>query len=391
MIKKFLMTPGPTQVPPQVLSAMARPVIHHRTSEYSELFARVNENLKYVYQTGNEILSFASSGTGAMESAVINLCSPGDDVLIAACGKFGERWRDLAQVYGLAVEFHEYEYGEAVNPDDISRSLEANPRIKAVFVTHSETSTGVVNDMQAIGAVVEDSDAVLVSDSISGLGSAEIKTDDWQIDVVVSGSQKALMIPPGLAFVSVSGKAWELAAKARSPRFYFDWLKARKALGQAKPTTPFTPPVSLMVGLDAALGLIREEGLEALFHRHIIMGRACRAAIRSMGLELFSPDDDSSSSVTAVKVPENVDESRLRTHIRDVYGVQLAGGQGPVKGKIIRIGHCGYYNYSDIIVAITALEMTLTDLGHPVQLGAGIGAAEKVFAADAEATGDEAV
>lgn len=260
-----------------------------------------------------------------------------------------------------------------------------------MFVTHSETSSGVVNDMQAIGAVVEDFDAVLVSDSISGLGSAEIKTDEWMIDVVVAGSQKALMIPPGLAFVSVSDKAWALAEKARSPRFYFDWLKARKGLAQAKPTTAFTPPVSLMAGLDAALGLIREEGLQALFHRHIIMGRATRAAIKGMGLTLFSPDEDRSSSVTAVRVPEGVDEARLRIHIRDWYGVQLAGGQGPVKGRIIRIGHCGYYNYSDIIVAITALEMTLMDLGHPVQLGAGTQAAEKVFAEDIEATGDETV
>ncbi|MHB1464740.1 MAG: pyridoxal-phosphate-dependent aminotransferase family protein [Thermoleophilia bacterium] len=379
MIKKFLMTPGPTQVPPQVLSAMARPIIHHRTGEYSELFARVNENLKYVYQTENDVLSFASSGTGAMESAVINLCSPGDRVLVAACGKFGERWRDLAAAYGLDAEYHEYEYGQPVDPDDIARSLEADPHIKVVFVTHSETSTGVVNDMQAIGAAVEDHDAVLVTDSISGMGSAEIRTDAWQVDVVVAGSQKALMIPPGLAFVSVSDKAWALAEKARLPRFYFDWLKARKGLRQAQPTTAFTPAVSLMVGLDAALGLIREEGLENLFRRHIVMGRACRAAIKGMGLELFSPDDDSSSSVTAVRLPEGIEDGRLRSLTRDRFGVQFAGGQGPVKGKIIRIGHCGYYNYTDIIVAIAALELALKELGHPVELGSGIKAAELIF------------
>ncbi len=383
MIKKFLMTPGPTQIPPQVSLAMARPIIHHRTAEYSELFDRVNDNLKYVYQTGNDIISFASSGTGAMESAVVNLCSPGDEVLVAACGKFGERWHDLAQAYGLIAEFHEYEYGEAVSPDDIARALADNPKIKAVFVTHSETSTGVVNDMKAIGAAVADSEAVLVSDSISGMGSAEIRTDGWMIDVVVAGSQKALMIPPGLAFVSVSGKAWALAEESKLPRFYFDWLKARKALGQAQPTTPFTPPVSLVVGLDAALSMIREEGLDNLFERHRVLGRATRAAIQSMGLELFSPDDDSSSSVTAVKVPEGIEDGQLRRLTRDKYGVQLAGGQGPVKGKIFRIGHCGYYNYSDIIVAVTALELALNELGHPVQLGSGVSAAEQVFGKEA--------
>ncbi len=381
MIKKFLMTPGPTQVPPQVLSAMARPIIHHRTAEYSQLFARVNDNLKYVFQTKNEVLSFASSGTGAMESAVVNLCSPGDAVLVAAGGKFGERWRDLAAAYGLACEYIEYEYGQAVDPGDIGRSLDAKPEIKAVFVTHSETSTGVVNDMQAIGAAVADSGAVLACDSISGMGSAEIKTDAWHVDVVVAGSQKALMIPPGMAFVSVSEKAWVLAEQSKSPKFYFDWLKARKGLSQPQPTTAFTPAVSLVVGLDAALGLIREEGLENLFGRHIILGRACRAAIKALGLELFSPDDDRSSSVTAVQVPEGIEDSRLRTLTRDKFGVQLAGGQGPVKGKIFRIGHCGYYNYTDILVAISALELALSELGQPIQLGVGIAAAEKVFAA----------
>ncbi len=380
MIKKFLMTPGPTQIPPQVLLAMARPIIHHRTGEYSQLFARVNDNLKYVFQTKNEVLSFASSGTGGMESAVANLCSPGDRVLVAAAGKFGERWRDLAAAYGLDCRYLEYDYGRLVDPDDISRSLEADPGIKAVFVTHSETSTGVVNDMKAIGAAVAGNAAVLVCDSISGMGSAEIRTDAWGVDVVVAGSQKALMIPPGMAFVSVSSKAWALAEQSTSPKFYFDWLKARKGLSQPQPTTAFTPAVSLVVGLDAALSLIREEGLENLFARHIILGRACRAAIKALGLELFSPDDDRSSSVTAIRIPDGIEDGKLRGLTRDKFGVQLAGGQGPVKGKIFRIGHCGYYNYTDIIVAITALELALKELGQPVELGSGIGAAEKVFA-----------
>jgi aspartate aminotransferase-like enzyme len=379
MIKKFLMTPGPTQIPSEVLLATARPIIHHRTSAYSEIFARVNDNLKFVYQTQNEVISFASSGTGAMESCVVNLCSPGDKVLIAACGKFGERWRDLSEVYGLDYDYREYEWGTPVVPADIEQALAADPGIKAVFVTHSETSTGVVNDMEAIGAAVAGSDAVLVSDSISGMGSAEIKTDAWGIDVVVSGSQKALMIPPGLAFVSVSAKAWALVEQSKLPKYYFDWNKARKALAQDQPTTAFTPAVSLMVGLDTALTMIRAEGLENLFKRHIILGRACRAAIKGMGLELFSPDDDRCSSVTSIRVPEGIDDGKLRTLTRDKYGVQLAGGQGHIKGKIIRIGHCGYYNYTDIIVAITALELALKELGHPVELGSGVALAQAVF------------
>ncbi|MDO8735783.1 MAG: alanine--glyoxylate aminotransferase family protein [Thermoleophilia bacterium] len=379
MIKKFLMTPGPTQIPSEVLLASAQPIIHHRTGAYSDLFARVNENLKYVYQTQNEVISFASSGTGAMESAVVNLCSPGDKVLIASCGKFGERWRDLSQVYGLDYDYREYEWGTPVVPGDIAAALAAEPAIKAVFVTHSETSTGVVNDMEAIGAAVAKSDAVLVSDSISGMGSAEIKTDAWGIDVVVAGSQKALMVPPGLAFVSVSNKAWALVEKSTLPKYYFDWTKARKALAQDKPTTAFTPAVSLVVGLDKALSMIREEGLETLFQRHITLGRATRAAVKGLGLTLFSPDDDRCSSVTSVRVPEGIDDGKLRTLTRDKYGVQMAGGQGPIKGKIFRIGHCGYYNYTDIIVAITALELALKELGHPVELGSGVSRAQAVF------------
>ncbi len=379
MIKKFLMTPGPTQIPPEVLLASAQPIIHHRIGTYSDLFARVNENLKLVYQTKNVIISFASSGTGAMESAVVNLCSPGDKVLIASCGKFGERWRDLSQVYGLDYDYREYEWGTPVVPGDIEQALKDDSGIKAVFVTHSETSTGVVNDMQAIGAAVAGSSAVLVSDSISGMGSAEIKTDEWKIDVVVSGSQKALMIPPGLAFVSVSDKAWSLVESSTLPKYYFDWTKARKALAQEKPTTAFTPAVSLVVGLDKALSMIHDEGIDNLFKRHIVLGRATRAAIKGMGLELFSPDDDHCSSVTAVKVPEGIEDGKLRTLTRDKYGVQLAGGQGHIKGKIIRIGHCGYYNYTDIIVAITALELALKELGHPVELGSGVSRAQAVF------------
>lgn len=379
MIKKYLMTPGPTQIPPKVLLASAQPIIHHRTSAYSEMFARVLKNLKYLFQTENEVLCFSSSGTGAMESAVVNLLSPGDNMLIASCGKFGERWRDLAEAYQIEHKYLEYEWGGPVDAADIERELKSGAGYKAVFVTHSETSTGAVNDMEAIGKIVAGSDAILVADSISGMGSAEIKTDAWQVDVVVTGSQKALMTPPGLAFASVSDKAWALAAESKLPKYYFDWHKARKALDRPDPQTPYTPAVSLTLALDAALEMIQEEGLNSLFARHQVMGRACRAAVKAMGLDLFSPDDDRSSSVTAVKVPDGVKDGDLRKLIRDRYGVQLAGGQGPISGKIFRIGHCGYYTYADIVVAITALEFTLNDLGFAVQLGSGVAAAEQVF------------
>lgn len=380
MKKRFLMTPGPTQVPPEVLLASARPIIHHRTAEYSELFARCIEGLKYVFQTENDVFCFASSGTGAMESAVVNLCSPGDQVLVCSSGKFGERWHQLAETYGLSPQLLEYEYGSPVDPADIAAALAANTGIKAVFITHSETSTGAVNDVEAIGNIVKRHDAVLVADSVSGLGSAEIKTDAWNVDVVVSGSQKALMLPPGLAFASVSDKAWELVERSTMPRYYFDWRKARKGLEQAKPTTAFTPAVSLTVALDTALGMIREEGLDDLFARHRTMGRATREAVKAIGLELFSPDDEMCSSVTAVKVPADVDEGKLRKTMLDKYGVQLAGGQGTMKGNIFRVGHCGYYNYSDIIVSITALELALNELEYPVELGSGVARADQVFA-----------
>jgi aspartate aminotransferase-like enzyme len=298
--------------------------------------------------------------------------------LIASCGKFGERWRDLAEVYGLDFDYLEYEWGTPVPPEDIGKAV-SEKDYQAVFVTHSETSTGVVNDMQAIGQAVADSQAVLVADSISGMGSAELKTDEWQVDVVVAGSQKALMCPPGLAFVSVSEKAWAMAETSSLPKYYFDWSKARKGLQAADPTTAFTPAVSLMISLGEALRIIRAEGLDELFARHRLLGKACREAVKALGLELFSPDEDACSSVTAVRLPEGVNDGEFRRLTRDKYGVQLAGGQGHIKGKMFRIGHCGYYNYSDIVVAIAAIEMALRELGCACEAGAGVARAAQVF------------
>jgi aspartate aminotransferase-like enzyme len=377
--KRFLMTPGPTQIPPEVLLAAAQPIIHHRTAEYSELFARVIEGIKYVFQTENDVFFFSSSGTGAMESAVVNLGSPGDRVLVCSSGKFGERWQQLAETYGLEPDVLSFEYGQPVKVEDIADALDGN-EYKVVYATHSETSTGVVNDIEAIGAIVREHDAVLVVDAVSGLGSAELKSDDWHVDVVVAGSQKALMLPPGLAFASVSDKAWKLVEQSSLPKYYFDWKKARAGIRQDKPTTAFTPAVSLTVALDAALAMIREEGLEDLFARHMAMGRASREAVKALGLELFSPDEEMCSSVTAVRTPAGIEDAKLRKLMLDKYGVQVAGGQGTMKGNIFRIGHCGYYNFSDIIVTITALELALKELGYQLELGTGIARAEEIFA-----------
>lgn len=379
VLKRYLLTPGPTPVPDEVLLAGARGIMHHRSPEYSELFLRVLDGLKYVFQTKNDILVFSASGTGAMESAVTNLVSPGDRVLVASNGNFGERWHELNQAYGAEVTLLDYEWGQKAEPADIARALEADDGLVAVFCTQSETSTGVVNDIQEIARVVRPHRAVLVVDAVSGLGATELKTDEWGVDVVVSGSQKALMTPPGLAFVSVSPAAWELNRRVRNPSYYVSWRESKKALDDPSPQMPWTPPVGVMLSLDKALELIREEELEHVFQRHRILGRAAREAAKALGLELFSLDDPEATSVTAIRVPAGVDGAQLTKVMRLTYGVTIAGGQGRVAGKIFRVGHCGYFGPFDIITAIASLEMALRDVGYQSQLGAGVAAAQRVF------------
>ena len=377
MRKNYLLTPGPTPLPPQVCEAMSRPIIHHRTPQFQAILKEATDGLKYVFQTKNDLLILASSGTGAMEAAVINFLSAGDTALTVQGGKFGERWTEICKAYGINAEVIDVEWGRAVNPQEIEKRLKANPKIKAVFVTLCETSTGVVNDIQTISKVIKDKDAILVVDAISGLGAIDLKTDDWFCDVVVCGSQKGFMLPPGLGFVSVSPKAWRLSEVAKCPRYYFDLTKAKKAID--KTDTPFTPAISLIVALNEALKMMRQDGLENIFLRHKKMADATRQAVKALGLELFAPSA-ASDVVTAVKVAQGLDGEKLVKTMRDTYGVTIAGGQEELKGKVFRIAHMGYIEEFDIIAGISCLEKVLHQMGYKFELGAGVKAAEEVFA-----------
>lgn len=379
MLKRYLLTPGPTPVPDEVLLAGARGIMHHRSPEYSELFLRVLDGLRYVFQTENDIVLFSGSGTAAMESAVANLLSPGDPVLIASCGSFGERWQKLCATYGADAAVLDYEWGSSVGPADIERALADRDDFVAVFVTQSETSTGAVNDIESIARVVKPHRAVLVVDAVSGLGATDLKTDGWGVDVVCSGSQKALMTPPGLAFCSVSPAAWALAERGTNPCFYLSWTEARKAILLEDPQMPWTPPVATMLSLAKALELIRGEGLDRVFVRHRILGKATRAAVQALGLDLFARDDPEAASVTSVRVPDGVDGKGLVRIMRTTFGVTIAGGQGKMEGKIFRLGHCGYFGPFDIITAVAALEMALREVGYDAQLGSGVAAAQRIF------------
>ncbi len=336
MRKNYLLTPGPTPLPPLVLEAMSRPIIHHRTPQFQEILKEATEGLKYVYQTKNDVFILASSGTGAMEAAVINLLSAGDTALVVQGGKFGERWAEICKAYGINADILDVEWGKAAEPQAIAAKLKANPKIKAVFTTLCETSTGVNNDIEAIGKVVKDSEAVLVVDAISGLGAIDLKTDEWACDMVVSGSQKGLMLPPGLGFISVSAKAWKLIEASKSPRYYLDLRKAKKAIEKAD--TPFTPAITLIIALVEVLKMIKQDGLENVFNRHKKMAEATRAAMKGLGLELFAPSA-ASDAVTAVKLPAGLDGEKLVKTMRDTYGVTIAGGQDELKGKVFRIAH----------------------------------------------------
>jgi aspartate aminotransferase-like enzyme len=373
--KRHLLTPGPTPVPPEVLAAISQPVVHHRGPDFKPVYERTLVRLRDVFRTEREVLLFGSAGTGAMESAVANLCSPGERVLVVSAGHFGERWQAIASAYGAELETLEYAWGEIPAADDVAARLAELGGAKAVFVTHSETSTGVVCDLQAIGAAVNEHGALSVVDAVSSLGAVPLETDAWHLDVVLSGSQKALMTPPGLAMASVSERAW--SARGDAPRFYFDWERTRKA--QASLDAPFTPPVSLIAGLDVALGLLLDAGLEATFERHVRLGRACREGAKAMGLDLFSPDEDRSAVVTAIRAPEGIDATELVRDLRDRFGITIANGQGVLKGKIFRIGHIGYFDVFDITTALAAVELVLADLGAEIERGVAVTRALEVY------------
>jgi aspartate aminotransferase-like enzyme len=373
--KRYLFTPGPTPVPPEVLAALAQPIVHHRGPDFRAVYERTLARLKDVFRTEREVLLFTASGTGAFESAVANLLAPGDRVVAVSSGSFGERWATMAEAFGAEVVPLRYEWGETPQPDDLARTLADSGGAKAVFLVHSETSTGVVADVQALGAVAREAGALSVVDAVSSLGAVPLETDEWDLDVVVTGSQKALMCPPGLAMAAVSDAAY--AAQAGDSRFYFDWNRTRKA--QAVFDASFTPAVSLVAALDVALGLLLDGGLETAFDRHVRLGRACREGIKAMGLELFSPDEDRASVVTAIRVPEGIDGSELLLLLRDRHGVTLAPGQGALKGKIFRIGHIGWFDIFDIATALAAVELALTELGADVERGVAVTRALEAF------------
>lgn len=376
--KRYLVTPGPTPVPPEVLAGTAVPMIHHRTPEFREILARVVERLQTVFRTKNEVLVFTCAGTAAMESAVSNLCSPGDRVLVVSHGYFGERWATIARTFGCEVEHLRYPWGEAPNPDEVGSRLEEIGDSRAVYVTHSETSTGVVSDLQAIAERLSGSGALVCVDAISSLAAVPLESDGWGLDVVLTSSHKALMCPAGLAAASISPAAFEATRRATSPRYYLDWETTRVA--QEKGENPFSPAISLVRGLDVALDLILREGLEAAYERHVRLGRACRAGVRAMGLELFSPDEDRSAVVTAIRMPEGVDGSAIVLSMRERSGVTIIGGQGEVKGKIVRIGHIGYVDVYDVTTALAALELALVEAGAEVERGVAVSAALEAHA-----------
>src|SRR5262245_21490716 len=374
--KRYLMAPGPTPVPPEVLEAGARPIIHHRGPDFRELMLRCLGRLREVCRTENDVLLFTASGSGAFESAVVNLLSPGERVLVVSAGEFGERWAKLAATYGADVQSLRYEWGETPQPDDLREKL-AETGAEVVILVHSETSTGVVADVEALAKVAADAGALTVVDAVSSLGAVPLETDAWGLDVVVAGSQKALMTPPGLSVVTVSPKAWERTARSTTPRFYFDWEKLRKALEAG--STPFTPAVSIVVSLDAALGLLLEEGLETAFARHAALGRACREGAKAMGLELFSPDEERSAIVTAILTPEGVNAKELVLALRDRFGITVAGGHGELGERMFRIGHIGYYDVFDITTALGAVETLLLERGVELERGAGVARALEAY------------
>jgi aspartate aminotransferase-like enzyme len=380
MRKYYLLAPGPTALPTEVLQALSRPILHHRTPEFEALFGRVRAGLADLLESRNEAIILAASGTGAMEAAVTNLLSPGDEVVVVRCGKFGERWAELAAAFGIRVHAVEAPYGHDVPPDRVAEALKAHPGAKALFVTHSETSTGVLEDVRAYAALTRQTDTLCVVDAVSSLGVVACPMDAWGVDVMVAGSQKGLMCPPGLAVVALSERAWRAAERATLPRFYWD-LRTERAW-QARRQAQFTPAVSLLMGLDAAIGLLQAEGLPQVYRRHQRLAAAARAGAEALGLTLF-PRATPSPAVTAIVAPPGVDgEAVVRAYGED-HNITIAGGQGAMKGKIFRLAHMGYVGEYDVIVGLAALERVLSRLGVPAEPGVAVAAAQALFAKDA--------
>jgi aspartate aminotransferase-like enzyme len=376
-MKKYqLMAPGPTPVPSEVLLAMAQPMIHHRTPEYEALFVEVRAGLKRLFQTGQDVLPLACSGTGAMEAALVNTLSAGDTVAVVCAGKFGERWLELCRAYGVRAIELRAPFGDTVAPDRVAETLATTPGLAAVLTQHSESSTGVLHDVRAYAALTAKTDAILIVDAVSSLGIADLPMDAWGVDAVVAGSQKGLMLPPGLGLVALSDKAWGRARASTLPKYYFDL--AAEQTHVRKNEAHFTPAVSIMLGLRQVLRMLETEGLAATFKRHDRLARATRAGVEALGLAVF-PRATPSPALTAVVSPPGVDSERIVAAYATDHNITIAGGQGEMKGTLFRLGHMGYAAELDVIVALAALEQILAGLGQPVDLGAGVRGAQKVF------------
>lgn len=375
--KRYLMIPGPTPVPPTVTAAISMPIIGHRTENFAQMHEKIVKKVQKVFQTKNDIFILTNTGTGALETAIANTVSPGDKVLALITGNFGERFAKIAKAYGGDVIEVNFGYGNDVDLEVVKKKLGENSDVKVVLATQNETSTGVCNDIEGIGALVAKTPALLLVDGVSGVGGIEIKVDEWGVDMLCTASQKAFMLPPGLAMVSVSDKAREAVNDNKSPRFYFSIPAFKKVYD--KWNTAYTPSVSLFYGLDAALDMMLAEGMENVYKRHAILAKATRAAVKALGLKLLAEDSCASNVLTGVWGPENIGADDLRKIIKNNYGVTFAGGQGPLKGKAFRIAHMGFCDKMDVIIAVSALEMGLAQAGYPVELGAGVKAAQEVF------------
>lgn len=376
---EILFTPGPTPVPPEVLAAQALPVTHHRTPRFGELLREIVEGVKWLLDTRNDVFIYTSSGTGGMEAAVANITSPGDKVLVVSFGYFGERFRKICEKFGCQVTFLDYEWGNTPKAPDVAQALDDAPEIKAVFVQHSETSTGVVADIEPIAREVAARERLLVVDAISSAGAIELHADDWGIDVCIGGSQKALGASPGVAFVSVSERAWEAHRSATAPRFYWDWTAYKEAIDRDPPQPPWTAAVSVIYGLAASLRMVRAEGLEEFQARHVRLGRAVKAGVEALGLDVVGEDPERAHVVTAVQVPEGLTDAEIVRRMAADYRIVIEKGQGPLRGQIFRIGHLGWVEPLDVIRFLGALEMVLADLGYTVKPGAAVAAAEEVL------------
>ncbi len=377
MLKKYLLSPGPTPVPEKVLLDMAMPMIHHRTSEFSNIFAEVREGLKPIFGTKQDVLMLAGSGTAAMEAAVVNTLNEGDKVLVINAGKFGKRWAEIATAYGLEVLTIDLEWGRSVRPEQVEAKLIAHPEIKAVLIQASETSTTAYHPIEEIAKIVSlRDDTLFIVDGITSVGVYETKMDEWGIDILITGSQKAFMLPPGLALIALSEKAWKFTEKSKLPKFYLNLKKERKS--QSDNTTSWTPAVSLIIGLKSVLEIMNKEGLSNVYKRHALCAEATRKGLMAMGFDLLAKDIPSNSA-TGVVLPEGFDGGKFVKSMREKAGLTFAGGQDHLKGKILRVSHLGYHDFFDTIIALSALEMGFSQFGLKIDLGAGVKAAEEVF------------